>query len=212
MYYNKVLIIDSTENTNIVSAIKQRLVISEALQKTTDPQIGLKIINSENPTLVFINIHELTAADFEALRKIRKSETHIIFISPDFINEHLDRIPEKFTKSAGQTHLNSIQFKIGNFIRNIFIKDIIRMQANSNYTAFFTTKSKYPIITSKSLKYYMDKLDANLFIRPHRSHAINKNFIKSFSLENGRHIILKDDCKIDVSRRRTNEIRRLLAA
>ncbi len=59
----------------------------------------------------------------------------------------------------------------------IYLKDIIRLEADGAYTLFITEKQN--IIISKNLKYYQELLDENMFIRCHQSHLVNLKQVDS---------------------------------
>lgn len=85
--------------------------------------------------------------------------------------------------------------------------DIIRCEADGNYTKFFL-KNQKPIITSKTLKEYDDMLAEQNFIRVHRAHLVNKKHIASFS---GDHELkMKDNSTVEVSRRRWDAVKQEL--
>ncbi len=81
--------------------------------------------------------------------------------------------------------------------------DIIRCEALGNYTRFFTTAGKSYVI-SKTLGEYDALLTPQNFIRTHKSHLVNKKFI-SFIDHDG-FAVLKDNTKVEVSRRRKEEV------
>jgi two-component system LytT family response regulator len=85
--------------------------------------------------------------------------------------------------------------------------DIIRCEADGNYTKFFL-KNQKPIITSKTLKEYDEMLAEQNFIRVHRAHLVNKRYIASFS---GDHELkMKDNSTVEVSRRRWDAVKQEL--
>jgi len=79
------------------------------------------------------------------------------------------------------------------------INDIIRCQSDGNYTNFFINDGR-KIITSKNLKEYEDVLQYPLFLRCHRSHIINLNYLDRFDKSNGGTIVMKDGSEIPLSR------------
>jgi len=81
--------------------------------------------------------------------------------------------------------------------------EIIRCEAVGNYTKFFVEKGKTHII-SRTLGEYDTLLSPHNFIRTHKSHLVNKKFI-SFIDHDG-FAILKDNSKVEVSRRRKEEV------
>jgi len=85
----------------------------------------------------------------------------------------------------------------------LYPDDIVRCEALGNYTKFFMT-GKNTYVISKTLGEYDSLLTPQGFIRTHKSHLVNKKFI-SFIDRDG-FAILKDSSKVEVSRRRKDEV------
>ncbi|MFT3703198.1 MAG: LytTR family DNA-binding domain-containing protein [Agriterribacter sp.] len=91
------------------------------------------------------------------------------------------------------------------------VKDIIRCQAEINYTTFFlSTKTK--LLVTKTLKEYEELLHDYNFIRVHNSHLINLNHVKNYSRGEGGTVTMSDASIIEVSRRKKDEFLRRLAS
>jgi len=56
---------------------------------------------------------------------------------------------------------------------------LVRIEAESNYCRLFLENGK-TLFVAKVLKKFEDELDRQLFIRPHKTHLVNKNFIASY--------------------------------
>jgi two-component system, LytTR family, response regulator len=84
-----------------------------------------------------------------------------------------------------------------------FIKlgDIIRFQANKNYTTLYLINDQR-VIGSKNIKEYEDLLPEDIFFRIHHSHIINLNYVKSYSKGRGGNLIMEDGTSIEVAVRR----------
>lgn len=81
------------------------------------------------------------------------------------------------------------------------ISDIIRCEADKNYTFFiFTNKEK--ILVSKTLKEYDELLHDLDFIRVHQSHLINASHVQRYIKGSGGYVKMSDDSLIEVSRRK----------
>ena len=78
---------------------------------------------------------------------------------------------------------------------------IIRIQAISNYSKLFFTNGKN-LVVARVLKRFEEELAANDFIRPHRTHLVNKQFILRYIDGEGGRIELRNGELIDVSKRR----------
>ena len=81
--------------------------------------------------------------------------------------------------------------------------EIIRCEGAGNYTVFHLHGGKQKI-TSRSLGEYEDLLTPFHFIRTHKSHLVNREFISYIDF-NG-FLILKDSSRVEVSRRRKGEV------
>lgn len=92
------------------------------------------------------------------------------------------------------------------------IKDIVRFEAEDNYTHIML-KDGNKITASKTIKSYEDMLGEMNFYRVHKRHVINMNYMKKFVKGDGGYLVMDDDMRIEVSRRRRaafmEELRRL---
>jgi two-component system, LytTR family, response regulator len=84
------------------------------------------------------------------------------------------------------------------------INEIIKIEAESNYSVFYFTDRK-KITVSKTLKQVEDALEAYTFFRPHKSFLINLNYIKTYVRGEGGSIVLMDGSEVEVSRSRKKE-------
>ncbi len=84
---------------------------------------------------------------------------------------------------------------------------IVRAEALSNYSKIYFDNGKVLVI-SKVLQWLEDRLPQNNFIRVHRSHLVNYEFVNSKYSKKMSLLILKDSSTIEVSRRRKIEVER----
>ena len=84
-----------------------------------------------------------------------------------------------------------------------FPDEIIRLEGESNYTRLFFSGKK-PMLVSKTLKDYEELLAGHGFIRVHKSHLINKKHVVNYT--NDGQLVLADQSKVEVSRRRKEEV------
>ncbi len=89
------------------------------------------------------------------------------------------------------------------------IEDIVRCESDRNYTCFYLNNNE-KIIVSKTLKIFEKQLEKYFFIRTHKSHLININYIKKYIKSNGGYVMLLDGSKIPVSIRKKYQILKLL--
>jgi two-component system LytT family response regulator len=81
--------------------------------------------------------------------------------------------------------------------------EIVRCESVGNYTRFFNNTGKTFLI-SRTLGDYDEILTPHRFIRTHKSHLINIKFI-SYIGHDG-YIVLTDNTRVEVSRRRKEEV------
>lgn len=103
--------------------------------------------------------------------------------------------------NSSQRKFEKIILKTSERIQVVEIKDIIRCESDSSYTSFFLSENR-KIVVSKSLKEYDEMLSDAGFIRTHKSHLVNINFIESYEKSGGGYIILKDKTNVPVSVRK----------
>ena len=86
----------------------------------------------------------------------------------------------------------------------IFIKDILRLEAEGSYTTVHLSDGKH-IVTTRGIKEFEDLLPENLFYRVHNSHIINLNRVQEYQKGRGGHIVMEDNTSIEVAIRRREE-------
>jgi two-component system LytT family response regulator len=78
------------------------------------------------------------------------------------------------------------------------LHDIIRCEADKNYTSFILNGGK-KIVVSKTLKDYETLLVGHNFMRVQQSHLINIDFIERYDKANGGFVIMKDGSEVPLS-------------
>ena len=94
-------------------------------------------------------------------------------------------------------HSGSYEFSTGN---------IIRMQANDNYTIVYL-RGRRPFVVSKVLKIYDEMLRPFGFVRTHRSHLVNRQFVQRIEKST---IIMQDASIAEICRRKEKSVRQML--
>jgi two-component system, LytTR family, response regulator len=84
------------------------------------------------------------------------------------------------------------------------IADIIYCEADSNYTTFFLNDGT-KLIVSHTLKEYDELLTPHRFFRIHHAYLINLNAIKQYVRGDGGQVIMSNNVRLDVSKRRKEE-------
>ena len=88
------------------------------------------------------------------------------------------------------------------------LDEILRLEADRNYTIIHL-KNRRSFIASKTLKYFSEKLVRYNFIRTHKSHLVNRVYVEKIN-NTFEYLILSDGSRIEVSRRKRDEVQELL--
>ncbi len=116
-------------------------------------------------------------------------------------NERLDERLDVFQQSMSSNKFDKITISAIDGLYFLAIKDILRIEADDNYSHIYTTEGQR-FTVSKTIKYYEDLLKGDNFFRVHKSHIINLNYMKKFVKGDGGYVVMNDEKEITVSRRR----------
>lgn len=131
--------------------------------------------------------------------ELKKSGSHI--------NKHIRVLLDNIRTPESESQ--KIVLSTSDKIHIIEVSRIIRCESDNYYTNFFLNDGK-KILISKTLKENEELLSSHNFIRPHKSHLINLDYVKSFNREGGGYIMMKDGSKVPVSRRKREQILEIL--
>jgi len=84
----------------------------------------------------------------------------------------------------------------------IDVREIVRIQSISNYSKLFFNDGR-TLVVAKILGWFEQQLQKNDFVRVHRTHLVNTDYICQYRSEKGgRKLELKNGDQVDVSVRR----------
>jgi two-component system, LytTR family, response regulator len=110
---------------------------------------------------------------------------------------------------AGHESNKKLVLKTSTEVFLVNSRDIIRLEADRNYTIFYLTE-KRRIVMSVTLKEYEGMLTEPGFFRPHQSHLINMSFFEKLDKRKGGGIIMSDKSRVPVSVRKKEELNHFL--
>jgi two-component system, LytTR family, response regulator len=93
-------------------------------------------------------------------------------------------------------------------VRYVQLEDIIRLQAESNYTHIYLKGNKL-FVSAKTLKEYDEILQGHRFLRVHKSHLVNPNHIESYDRSGMLH--MSDGSQVEVARRKKDFLQQALS-
>jgi two-component system, LytTR family, response regulator len=180
-------------------------------------QTGLKMLEDLDTydfDVIFITAHEKYALD---AHQFESSGYLVKPVSKTLLENALKRVKSKKQKIhfgeqlrqfQKQLRLPDLPQKIAVASQKetqfIDIKDIVRLEADGNYTTIFRD-SKENIFSSKQIGEYENSLKPCGFFRIHDKHIINSKFLKSYIKGDGGLVTLHDQTELPVSRRKKEE-------
>lgn len=93
-------------------------------------------------------------------------------------------------------------------VKYVSLNEIVRLQADSNYTHIFLKGSKV-FVSAKTLKEYDEILQGHKFLRVHKSHLVNPAHIETY--DKSGMLLMSDGSKVEVSRRKKDFLLHSLA-
>lgn len=167
----------------------------------------LKAIEEKTFQVIFITAHEefaIKAIKFSALDYLLKPVDPIeLQTALEKALKSIDEKKEDIQFEALQLNMQPNQrkrlvLKTAESVHVVELEDIIRCQADRNYTSFYLTGNK-KIIVSRTLKEYETLLSAHHFIRVQQSHLINLNYVDRYDKGNGGSVVMKDGSEVPLS-------------
>lgn len=105
--------------------------------------------------------------------------------------------------------LNKIAIPGLNEVHFIEISSITRIEAEGNYTHFYTDKAEH-FLVANTLKEYDELLNGHHFFRVHQSHLINLKKVTKYIKGKGGQVMLSDGSIVDVAVRKKEEFLKAL--
>lgn len=167
----------------------------------------LKSIDKKNFDVIFITAHEefaIKAIKFSALDYILKP------VDPAELKAAVERalvsmntVKEDVQFEALQNNMQAQQkrrlvLKTQESVHVVDLEQIIRCEADRNYTSFFLTEGR-KILVSKTLKEYETLLTGYNFLRVQQSHLVNLDYVDRYDKGNGGSVVMKDGSEVPLS-------------
>jgi two-component system LytT family response regulator len=168
----------------------------------------LEILGEEKPAVIFTtssNEHAIRAFEFSAIHYLLKP------VDPMLLQEAVKRVESTQEPQIDQlkAHLGGDSGKITlnsqEKIRVVEINSIVRCESTGAYT-FFHTNEGEEILVTRTLKEYDRILGEKGFLRVHQSHLVNLSYVKEFVKSDGGYLVLKNGQDIPVSSRKKSSV------
>jgi two-component system LytT family response regulator len=232
----KFLIADYCPNINVVGEANNLSDAAEKVRKLKpqlvflDMQLGnekgfdlFDHIDLSNCKIVVASAFEdfaLKAFQFSAIDYLLKP------IQPDLLQAAAAKVEQELAQNDTVNRINSIidsialgstteptsqKVAIPTVFGSTFIDytDIIRCEADKNYTRIYMLKGK-PIMSSKNLSEIQLLLPGSIFLRVHHSHVINMNHMEEYHKGKQGYVVMSDTSTVQISQnKKADFIKRL---
>ena len=167
----------------------------------------LKGVKNKDFEVVFITAYEefaIKAIKFSALDYILKPiDQSELKASVEKAIRTVGEKKEEVQFEALQQNINPSQkrrlvLKTQESVHVVELENIIRCEADRNYTSFFLKGGK-KILVSRTLKEYETLLTGNNFLRVQQSHLINLDYVDRYDKGNGGSVVMKDGSEVPLS-------------
>lgn len=225
----KYYIIDDEQNAvDALNAMLKKKFSHQVISCGSNIKASLAIEEIEQcqPDILFLDVEMPEMNGLELLRHFPERKFYVIFttahekyalpalkaaaadylvkpISPQDVYDAIKKCTEK--KGLKQEPQNLVPFKISlattHELLLISSDEIIRVEANNNYSHFFFV-SRPKVIVSKTLKDFEDQLVLHNFYRVHQSHLVNLKYVEAVTSNDGDYVLLQHGHKVEVSRRK----------
>lgn len=163
----------------------------------------LKHFPERNFNVIFTTAHEKYA-----LPALKAAATDYLVkpLSPQDVFDALQKcIERKLVKEETKSALSyKINLATTYEMLLVNVTDIVRIEANNNYSHFYFT-NRPKVIVSKTLKEFEEQLAGYNFYRVHQSHLINMQYIQSVKSNDGDYVQLQYGHRVEISRRKKTE-------
>ena len=177
----------------------------------------VKQLGNVDVKIIFITAHDnfaIHAFKFNAIDYILKP------INPPELMTAIQKANESIRKENMTLKLNSllsnfekeektIVLKTAEALHVVPVKDIIRCEADGNYTLFYFVNGN-KLLVSRSLKEFDELLTGYNFFRTHNAHLINLHYLERCDRTKGGMAFMKDNSSVPVALARKQQLLELL--
>lgn len=190
-----------------INRIKPDLVFLDIQMPDGNGFDVLKGVENKDFEIIFITAYQeyaIQAIKFSALAYILKPidvEELELSVEKAMVTIKKKKNDEQFNALAHNIERDTrkkLVLKTQESVYVLELKDIIRCEADKNYTSFFLKNGKR-ILVSKTLKEYDLLLSGHSFFRVQQSHLVNLDFIDRYDKIDGGAVIMKDGSSVPLS-------------
>jgi len=222
---------DEQQAVDALTALLKKKFVGqvEVVGSNIDPKIAIEEIETLNPDVLFLDVEMPTMSGLEVLRHFPQRKFHVIFttahekyalpalkaaatdyllkpLSPQDVFDALQKVTHRNVLNEEPRPQSGHRITLSTATELLVInsEDIIRIEADNNYSQFYFI-NRPKLLISRTLKEFEDQLIPYHFFRIHQSHLINLLHVESVQSLDGGYVLMKQGHKVEISRRRKPE-------
>lgn len=226
----KCYILDDEQNAvdGLTAMLKKKFPgQAEVCGSNTRATQAIEEIEELQPDVLFLDVEMPEMSGLDVLKHFPRRSFHVIFttahekyalpalkaeaadylvkpLSPQDVYDAIQKCITRKSSSVPSNTNNRITLSTTQEIILVNPDDIIRIEANNNYSHFYFT-NRPRVIVSKTLKEFEEQLTPFNFYRVHQSHLVNMKYVESVHSNDGDYILLTGGHRVEISRRKKPE-------
>lgn len=167
----------------------------ETVFVTAFSQYAVKALNYSAAYYILkpVDIDELIAAVEKITNQRKKNQSSV----------HTQVLLENLRNANRKQH--KIVLPLMDGFEVVAVDDIIRCEANDNFTNFYF-HSRNKMMICRTLKFYEELLAESGFVRIHKSHLVNLEHVKKYHKGKGGQLLMSDGATVEVSPAKKEEL------
>ena len=226
MKLKAIIIDDESAGRNFLNSLINEYIESiEVVGTATSALEGAKLLQSVKIDVIFLDVEMPNGSGFDFMDAIDHKKYKIILttaykdfaikafkynvfgylLKPIDIDD-LEEISSRLLDAMNQIEeIKRIAFRTAESIEYIDPSDIIRVETEGNNATIYCI-SERKLVVSKNMKQIEELLTSEQFIKTHKSHLVNKSYIKRYIKQDGGEFEMIDGSTAPLSRRNREEI------
>ena len=227
MKYTAVIVEDEVPARDTLKSYLERYFENiRVIAEIDNVEEALDFLNDNEVDILFLDVQLTDGSGVDILENIKHSKFNLVFttafdeyavdafkhksfgyllkpLDPDDFVEIVNRVINDLTVSR-EKGIKKIKVSIPSGNKWIVIDNIIRCEAESNYTRIIVKDKNATYIIAKTLKTVENEMiNSSRFVRVHASHLINLDHISDMTIQHNK-IIMKNGDEIPVSKAHRN--------
>jgi two-component system, LytTR family, response regulator len=228
----KCYIVDDEQNSvDALAAMLKKKFVQQVLicGSNISASTAIEEIELLQPDILFLDVEMPEMTGLDLLKHFPERKFHVIFttahekyalpalkaaatdylvkpLSPQDVYEALQKCAERKLPTEGNktTAVHKISITTSHEMLLVNVNDIVRIEANNNYSHFYFT-NRPKVIVSKTLKEFEEQLTTHNFYRVHQSHLINLQYVEAVKSNDGDYVLLQYGHRVEISRRKKTD-------